>query len=124
MAQRGTEDESSGLRRARSGGGRRSTALDRDQQIRAVKETLLGTLGSYEPLVIYLQAVLVWERPRHSALLHLSLNAAFWFFALTSLRILFLGAFGLMIIICMDQWKNKIWPELRVARSNELDNDR
>lgn len=123
MAQRVADDECSGLKRARSGGGRGTAAQHREEQVRAVKEILLGTLRSYEPLVTYLQAVLVWERPRHSALLHLSLNAAFWFFALTSLRIVFLAAFGLMIIICVDQWKNRIWPELGAARSNELDND-
>lgn len=123
MAQREAEVECSGLRRARSGGGRGSAAQHREVQVRVVKEILLGILRSYEPLITYLQAVLVWERPRHSALLHLSLNATFWFFALTSLRIVFLAAFALMIIICVDQWKNRIWPELGAARSNELDND-
>ncbi|XP_040187776.1 reticulophagy regulator 3 isoform X2 [Rana temporaria] len=123
MAQRTTGAECSGLRRTRSGVRRGSAAQHKEEQIRAVKEILLGTLQSYEPLVTHLQAVLVWERPRHSALLHLSLNAAFWFFALTSLRIVFLTAFGLMIIICVDQWKNRIWPKLGAARSNELDND-
>lgn len=124
MAQRAEEeDEISGLRRARSGGGRGPAARERDEQVRAVEESLLRRLGSYEPIITYLQAVLVWERPRHSALLHLSLNAAFWFFALTSLRIVFLAAFGLMIVICVDQWKNKIWPELGAAKSSELDND-
>ncbi|KAM5134784.1 reticulophagy regulator 3 [Mantella aurantiaca] len=121
MAQRAEEeDESSVLRRR---GGRGQASRDRDDQTRAVAEMLQRTLGSYEPLITYLQAVLVWERPRHSALLHLGLNAAFWFFALTSLRIVFLATFGLMIVICVDQWKNKIWPELGAGRSNELDND-
>ncbi|KAM3921347.1 reticulophagy regulator 3 [Leptodactylus fuscus] len=123
MAQRAEEEEeSSGLRMRRSGS-RSLAARERDEQVRAVQEALLEKLGSYEPVLSYLQAVLVWERPRHSALLHLLLNAAFWFFALTSLRIVFLAAFGLMIIICVDQWKNKIWPELGAARSNEMDNE-
>ncbi|XP_063315006.1 reticulophagy regulator 3 [Pelobates fuscus] len=122
MAQRAEEENSSGLRSRRSGT-RSLAARERDEQVRAVQDTLLQRLGSYEPVLSYLQAVLVWERPRHSALLHLGLNAAFWFFALTSLRILFLVAFGLMIIICVDQWKNKIWPELGAARPNELDNE-
>lgn len=123
MAQRAAEAECSGLSRTRTGGRRGLAAQHREEQIRAVNEILLGTLRSYEPLVTYLQAVLVWERPRHSALLHLSLNATFWFFALTSLRVVFLAAFGLMILICADQWKNRIWPKLGAARSNELDND-
>lgn len=115
-------EESSGLRSRRSGA-RSLAARESEDQIRAVQDTLLQKLGSYEPVLSYLQTVLVWERPRHSALLHLGLNAAFWFFALTSLRIIFLIAFGLMIIICVDQWKNKIWPELGAARPNELDNE-
>ncbi|KAM8945321.1 reticulophagy regulator 3 [Pelodytes ibericus] len=123
MAERAEgEEESSGLRSRRSGV--RSVAdREKEEKVRAVQETLLQSLGSYEPVLSYLQAVLVWERPRHSALLHLGLNAAFWFFALTSLRIIFLVAFGLMMIICVDQWKNKIWPELGAARPNELDNE-
>lgn len=123
MAQRAEEeDENSGLRMRRSGS-RSLASRERDEQVRAVQEALMEKLGSYEPVLSYLQAVLVWERPRHSALLHLLLNAAFWFFALTSLRIVFLAAFGLMIVICVDQWKNKIWPELGAARSNEMDNE-
>lgn len=123
MAQRAEEeDENSGLRMRRSGS-RSLASRERDEQVRAVQEALLEKLGSYEPVLSYLQAVLVWERPRHSALLHLLLNAAFWFFALTSLRIVFLAAFGMMIVICVDQWKNKIWPELGAARSNEMDNE-
>ncbi|KFO28539.1 Protein FAM134C [Fukomys damarensis] len=45
------------------------------------------------------------------------------FFALTSLRLMFLLAFGLMIIVCIDQWKNKIWPEIKVPRPDALDNE-
>ncbi|KAG8565947.1 hypothetical protein GDO81_013041 [Engystomops pustulosus] len=83
MAQRAEEEEenssgssSSGLRMRRSGS-RSLAARERDEQVRAVQEALQGKLGSYEPLLSYLQAVLLWERPRHSALLHLLLNAAF-----------------------------------------------
>lgn len=34
------------------------------------------------------------------------------FFALTSLRLLFLVAFTLIVVVCVDQWKSKIWPEI------------
>uniref|UniRef100_A0A8C5ML00 RETREG1-3/ARL6IP-like N-terminal reticulon-homology domain-containing protein n=1 Tax=Leptobrachium leishanense TaxID=445787 RepID=A0A8C5ML00_9ANUR len=110
-----TEEESTGLRSRRGGA--------REREVRAVRDTLMQKLGSCEPVLSYLQAVLVWERPRHSALLHLGLNAAFWFLALTSLRIVFLVVFALMIIVCVDQWKNKIWPELGASRPNEPDNE-
>ncbi|NWU84859.1 RETR3 regulator, partial [Onychorhynchus coronatus] len=36
------------------------------------------------------------------------------FFALTSLRLLFLVAFTLIVVVCIDQWKHKIWPEIGV----------
>ncbi|KAM9295986.1 reticulophagy regulator 3 [Gastrophryne carolinensis] len=122
MAQRAEDEEDTlGLRKARRGCS--PAVRERDERVRAVQEALLGRTAAYERLVTYLQAVLVWERPRHSALLHLAANAAFWFFALTSLRIVFLAAFSLMMIICMDQWKNKIWPELGAAGSSEPDND-
>ncbi|XP_051850376.1 reticulophagy regulator 3 [Antechinus flavipes] len=104
-------------RGALSGGG------ERDRQVEAVQRALLDVLGPYEPLLSRLQAALVWERPVRSALWCLALNAAFWFFALTSLRLVFLLAFSLMIIVCIDQWKNKIWPEMRVARPDALDNE-
>ncbi|XP_053555312.1 reticulophagy regulator 3 isoform X2 [Bombina bombina] len=123
MAQRAEEEgESSGVPCRRSGA-RLGVAREREEHVKAVQEALLRNVGSYEPVLSYLQAVLVWERPRHSALLHLGVNAVFWFFALTSLRIIFLVAFGLMIIICVDQWKNKIWPELGASRPSELDNE-
>ncbi|MEE6511925.1 hypothetical protein FKM82_018799 [Ascaphus truei] len=110
-----------GLRRR--GGGGVGGGGGREQRVLAVTEDLVRRLGPYEPVLSYIQAVLVWERPGISGLLHLGINAAFWFFALTSLRILFLVAFGLMIVICVDQWKNKIWPELGAARANDLDNE-
>uniref|UniRef100_A0A8B9E3W0 RETREG1-3/ARL6IP-like N-terminal reticulon-homology domain-containing protein n=1 Tax=Anser cygnoides TaxID=8845 RepID=A0A8B9E3W0_ANSCY len=45
------------------------------------------------------------------------------FFALTSLRLVFLVAFTLIVVVCIDQWKNKIWPEIGVARPDDLDNE-
>ncbi|KAJ0057882.1 hypothetical protein NL108_003019, partial [Boleophthalmus pectinirostris] len=35
------------------------------------------------------------------------------FFALTSLRLLFLVASGLALAVFVDTWRNKIWPEIR-----------
>ncbi|XP_040851728.1 reticulophagy regulator 3 isoform X1 [Ochotona curzoniae] len=105
--------------------GRRAVTgfCERDQQVEAVQRALVEVLGPYEPLLSRVQAALVWERPARSALWCLGLNAAFWFLALTSLRLVFLLAFGLMIIVCIDQWKNKIWPEMKVPRPDALDNE-
>lgn len=115
-------DPTSGLafrgRRALSG------SWEREQRVEEVQRDLVELLGPYEPLLSRVQAALVWERPARSALWCLGVNAAFWFFALTSLRLVFLLAFSLMIIVCIDQWKNKIWPEMTVPRpDNALDNE-
>ncbi|CAK6438176.1 unnamed protein product [Pipistrellus nathusii] len=103
--------------------GAMSGSLERDQQVEAAQRALVEVLGPYEPLLSRVQAALVWERPARSALWCLGLNAAFWFFALTSLRFVFLLAFSSMIIVCIDQWKNKIWPEIKVSRPDALDNE-
>ncbi|XP_067869806.1 reticulophagy regulator 3 isoform X2 [Heterodontus francisci] len=93
---------------------------DSDHQLRR-QQQLLRILGHYEPVLTYWQSVLVWERPLHSLLLYLSANAGFWFLALTSLRLVFLIAFGLIIVVCVDTWKNRIWPEFRVAHMEDGD---
>ncbi|XP_007535075.2 reticulophagy regulator 3 [Erinaceus europaeus] len=100
-----------------------SGSSERDQQVEAVQQALVEVLGPYEPLLSRVQAALVWERPARSALWCLGLNAVFWFFALTSLRLVFLLAFSSMIIVCIDQWKNKIWPEIKEPRPDALDNE-
>lgn len=51
---------------------------ERDVQVRAVRAALLSKLGPYEPVLTYLQSVLVWERPLHSVLLYIVVNVVFW----------------------------------------------
>ncbi|XP_028560952.2 reticulophagy regulator 3 isoform X1 [Podarcis muralis] len=107
-----------------SGGGAQAPAAsERERRVRALSAYLKGRLGPYEPALSALQATLVWERPARSALGWAGAHAAFGFFALTSLHLIFLVAFTLILIVCLDQWKNKIWPEIRVARPDELDNE-
>lgn len=97
----------------------RPCSTDRDSQVRAVKAALQSRLGPYERLLTYLQAVLVWEKPVQCVLLYAVVNLVFWFFALTSLRLLFLVASGLALAVFVDTWRNKIWPEIRVKRMEE-----
>ncbi|XP_053870219.1 reticulophagy regulator 3 isoform X3 [Malaclemys terrapin pileata] len=108
---------------AAAGGSRTGGPGERERRVRALSAALRARLGPYEPLLSALQAALVWERPGRSALGWAGAHGAFCFLALTSLRLVFLVAFGLIIIVCLDQWKNKIWPEIKVARSDELDNE-
>ncbi|XP_017288988.1 reticulophagy regulator 3 [Kryptolebias marmoratus] len=101
----------------------RSFSSERDGQVRAVRAALLSKLGPYEPVLTYLQSVLVWERPLHSVLFYVVVNVVFWFFALTSLRLLFLLASGLAVLVFADMWRNKIWPVIRVRKLDESENE-
>uniref|UniRef100_A0A3Q0S016 Reticulophagy regulator family member 3 n=1 Tax=Amphilophus citrinellus TaxID=61819 RepID=A0A3Q0S016_AMPCI len=100
----------------------RSSSSERDGQVRAVKAALQSRLGPYEPVLTYLQSVLVWEKPFQCVLLYVVVNIVFRFFALTSLRLLFLLASGLAVLVCVDTWRNKIWPEIR-RRLDESENE-
>ncbi|XP_066487224.1 reticulophagy regulator 3 isoform X2 [Tiliqua scincoides] len=97
-------------------------ASERQRRVSALSASLRSRLGPYEPALSSLQAVLVWEKPARSAAAWLGAHAAFGFFALTSLHLVFLVAFTLILIVCLDQWKNKIWPEIK-ARPDELDSE-
>ncbi|XP_005994086.1 reticulophagy regulator 3 [Latimeria chalumnae] len=92
-------------------------------QVQAVKASLLDLLGPYEPLLTCLQSVLVWEKPLHSVLVYLGINVVFWFFALVPLRLVFLLAFSMILVVCIDQWKNKVWPEIKVAQADEQETE-
>ncbi|XP_075417973.1 reticulophagy regulator 3 isoform X2 [Tenrec ecaudatus] len=87
---------------------------EREQQVEAAQRALVQVLGPYEPLLSRVQAALVWERPARSAL---------WCFALAPLRPVFLLAFSSMVVVCTDQWRSKIWPEMKVPRPGALDNE-
>ncbi|XP_023691234.2 reticulophagy regulator 3 [Paramormyrops kingsleyae] len=100
-----------------------SGPAERDAQVQAVKASLLCRLGPYEPIVTRVQGLLIWERPFHSVLLYTAVNAVFWFLALTSLRVLFLLSAGLAVAVCVDTWRKRIWPEIRVRRVDEYENE-
>lgn len=56
----------------------RPCSSERDGQVRAVKAALQSRLGPYEPVLTYLQSVLVWERPLQCVLLYTVVNVVFW----------------------------------------------
>ncbi|XP_067089346.1 reticulophagy regulator 3 [Osmerus mordax] len=120
----GTKGECS-VKQGSSNTGLRSRpySSERDGQVRLVKASLQERLGPYEPVLTYLQSVLVWERPFQSVLLFAVVNFVFWFFALSSLRVVFLLASGLVVAVCVDVWRNKIWPEIRVKKQDESENE-
>ncbi|XP_036396761.1 reticulophagy regulator 3 isoform X2 [Megalops cyprinoides] len=97
----------------------RPCSRQRDERVLAVKSAILMWLGPYEPIIAYLQSVLVWERPLHSVFLYIAVNAVFWFFALSSLRMLFLLSAGLASAVCADTWRNRTWPEIIIKQRDE-----
>ncbi|XP_076000334.1 reticulophagy regulator 3 [Genypterus blacodes] len=101
----------------------RPCSSERDAQVQAVKAALQSRLGPYEPVLTYVQSALMWERPVQCVLLYAAVNVVFWFFALSSLRLLFLLASGLAVVVSVDTWRNKIWPEIRVKKVDESEND-
>ncbi|XP_028310810.1 reticulophagy regulator 3 isoform X2 [Gouania willdenowi] len=101
----------------------RPCCRERDGQVREVKACLQSRLGPYEPVLTYLQSVLVWERPVQCVLLYAVANLVFWFFALSSMRVLFLLASGLAVLVCVDTWRNKIWPVIKVRKLDESENE-
>lgn len=56
----------------------RPCSSERDVRVRAVKAALQSRLGPYEPVLTYLQSVLVWERPVLCVLFYAVVNAVFW----------------------------------------------
>lgn len=58
--------------------GSRPCSGERDGEVRAVKAALQSRLGPYEPVLTYLQSVLVWERPIICVFLYAVVNAVFW----------------------------------------------
>ena len=56
----------------------RPCSSERDAQVRAVKAALQSRLGPYEPVLTYLQSVIVWERPVQCVLLYIVVNVVFW----------------------------------------------
>lgn len=77
-----TVDASAGDPSATQGSGvclrSRPCSSERDGQVRAVKAAIQSRLGPYEPVLTYLQSVLVWERPIQCVLLYAVVNVVFW----------------------------------------------
>lgn len=83
MSQAGaTEEASAGEGSSRQGPSvclrSRPCSSERDGRVRAVKAALQSRLGPYEPVLTYVQSVLVWERPAQCVLLYAAVNLVFW----------------------------------------------
>ncbi|KAJ8284428.1 hypothetical protein COCON_G00032780 [Conger conger] len=117
----GIEDTAKGCKTMESGANiglcNDSRPCSRTEQVRVAEAAILERLGPYEPAITYLQSVLVWERPLHSVLQYTFINVVFWFFALCSLRLLFLLSAGLAVAVCLDIWGNRVWHKIGLMQS-------
>ncbi|XP_029030382.1 reticulophagy regulator 2 [Betta splendens] len=87
---------------------------DGNPELVRLRERLQGWLSQYESLLLWVQRLLVWERPLHSISAALTLNTLFWLLSSTSLRPLFLLSVSLLGLMLLERWK----PKLPVVAGN------
>ncbi|KAF0044880.1 hypothetical protein F2P81_001409 [Scophthalmus maximus] len=76
-----------------------------DAELVRLRERLQPWLAQYEPPLLWLQRLLVWERPLCSVSVALTLNTLFWLLSSTSLRPLFLLSVSLLGLMLLERWK-------------------
>ncbi|XP_076579601.1 reticulophagy regulator 2 [Chaetodon auriga] len=81
---------------------------DVNPELVRLRERLQGWLSQYEPLLLWVQRLLVWERPLYSISVALTLNTLFWLLSSTSLRPLFLLSMSLLGLMLLERWKPKL----------------
>lgn len=84
------------------------TCADGNPELVRLRERLQGWLSQYEPLLLWVQRLLVWERPLYSISGALTLNTFFWLLSSTSLRPLFLLSVSLLGLMLLERWKPKL----------------
>ncbi|XP_028427936.1 LOW QUALITY PROTEIN: reticulophagy regulator 2 [Perca flavescens] len=84
------------------------TRGDENPELVRLRERLQGWLSQYEPLLLWVQRLLVWERPFYSISVALTLNTLFWLLSSTSLRPLFLLSVSLLGLMLLERWKPKL----------------
>ncbi|XP_059183709.1 reticulophagy regulator 2 [Centropristis striata] len=90
---------------------------DSNPELVRLRERLQGWLSQYEPLLLWLQRLLVWERPLYSISVALTLNTLFWLLSSTSLRPLFLLSVSLLGLMLLERWKPKL-PIITVQQAD------
>ncbi|XP_005808033.1 reticulophagy regulator 2 [Xiphophorus maculatus] len=81
---------------------------DGNPELDRLRECLQAWLSPYEPLLLWVQRLLVWERPLYSLSAALTLNTLFWLLSSTSLRPLFLLSVSLLGLMLLERWKPKL----------------
>ncbi|XP_077978314.1 reticulophagy regulator 3-like [Glandiceps talaboti] len=96
-----------------------STDPETMHQIKAKEDMLKNVLCPLEPVIMYMQGVLVWEKPSQSVVLWLCVNGAFWFITTTNYRVMFLLAVTGIVLVFVETFKSRIWPEIRVRSPDD-----
>ncbi|CAJ1086921.1 reticulophagy regulator 2 [Xyrichtys novacula] len=96
---------------------------DVNPELVRLRERLQGWLSEYELLLLWVQRLLVWERPLYSISVALTLNTLFWLLSSTSLRPLFLLSVSLMGLMLLERWKPKL-PIITVQHAEALPEQR
>ncbi|XP_024281960.1 reticulophagy regulator 2 isoform X1 [Oncorhynchus tshawytscha] len=89
-------------------GGSEPVCGDENPELVQLRERLQGWLSQYEPLLLWVQRLLVWERPLYSIFVALTLNTLFWLLSSTSLRPLFLLSLSILGLMQLERWKHKL----------------
>lgn len=90
------------------------------------EEHIIRALRRFEPHVIKLQRVLIWENPVLSVLCVLVVNILFWSAVNFECRFYGFVFWTILIGVVYDMWIEKIWPEISVpvARRSQSTGDR
>ena len=72
-------------------------------------------LQPYEAPILHLQRLLVWENVLHSVFFVLFLHIMFWYLFLKSNHLFGIFFSWLLLLIWVDFWKHKLWPEIRAV---------
>ncbi|KAJ9575732.1 hypothetical protein L9F63_007378 [Diploptera punctata] len=78
------------------------------------EENLTKALGRYEPYIIKVQRVLIWEKPVISVLCILFINILFWLAVNFECRFYGFVFWILLLGFLYDMWIDRIWPEISV----------
>ncbi|CAK6962481.1 reticulophagy regulator 2 [Scomber scombrus] len=81
---------------------------DGNPELVLLRERLQGWLAQYELPLLWMQRLLVWERPLYSISVALTLNTLFWLLSSTSLRPLFMLSVSLLGLMLLERWKPKL----------------
>nr|XP_057907482.1 reticulophagy regulator 2 [Doryrhamphus excisus] len=81
---------------------------DGNPELDRLRERLESWLSPYEPVLLWIQRLLVWERPLYSISVSLTLNTLFWLLSSTSLRPLFLLSVSILGLMLLERWKPKL----------------